>query len=84
MRSVSGGWFIRASILARLLGIRLLKLEADIAIVPGNVRPLPDVEARRGAIITVARPGVGGGLAEASALLAHASRTLDETSVASP
>ena len=81
--SPSEGPLIRASILARLLGIRLLTLEADIAISPRPFRSVTQVDARRGTVIDVSRTGDSDGLAEASALLDHASRTLDETSVPS-
>jgi hypothetical protein len=69
-RRPSDGVLIKASILARLLGIRLLKLDATVVVVPAQVaapssapqdrRPV----ASRGA--APARPvAIGGGLAAA-------------------
>ena len=69
---LSHGSVIRASVLARLLGIRLLKLEADIALVPasfGGVGPAP---AGTAVVAT-------GDLSTAAALLTHATRTLEAT-----
>lgn len=60
---------VRASVHANLLGIRLLRLEADIAIAP----------VRGGAALP------HGDLRTARELLAHASRTLESSSrVATP
>jgi hypothetical protein len=69
---------IRASVLGRLLGIRLLRLEADISLVPADlgsstVGPSPRV------VTSSPTTDVTGGLTDAVALLALASRTLDET-----
>ena len=69
---------IRASVLGRLLGIRLLRLEADITLVPADlgsstVGPSPRV------VTSSATTDGTGGLTDAVELLAHASRTLDET-----
>jgi hypothetical protein len=66
---LSHGSVIRASVLARLLGIRLLKLEADIALVPADFGPA-DRRPWNGAVVT-------GDLVTASALLARATRTLE-------
>jgi hypothetical protein len=70
---------IRASVLGRLLGIRLLRLEADITLIPADlgsstVGPSPRV--------VTSSPTTDGSrdLTDARELLAHASRTLDETS----
>ena len=70
---------IRASVLVRLLGMRLLRLEADISLVPADlgsstVGPSPRV--------VTSSPATDGSrdLTNARELLAHASRTLDETS----
>ena len=57
---------VRASVRANLLGIHLLRLEADIAIAPVD---------RRGPPV----PVTTGTLNEAAQLLARASRTLDAT-----
>jgi hypothetical protein len=69
---------IRASVLGRLLGIRLLRLEADITLVPADlgsstVGPSPRV--------VTSSPTTDGSrdLTDVRELLGHASRTLDET-----
>jgi hypothetical protein len=70
---------IRASVLGRVLGIRLLRLEADISLVPADLGASSTV----GPSSVVARSATTDGsrdLTDARALLAHASRTLDETS----
>ena len=64
------GAVVRASVLARLLGIRLLRLEADIALLPASFQPAD----RHGPT-----PVPTGDLSQAAQLLAHASRTLDAT-----
>jgi hypothetical protein len=70
---------IRASVLGRLLGIRLLRLEADITLVPADLGSSSTVGPSTRVVTSPATPGGTGGLTEAVALLAHASRTLDET-----
>jgi hypothetical protein len=79
--SLSRGAVIRASILARLLGIPLLRLNADIALVPADFGP-------PGRVVPLGHAGsagraASGGLHEATTLLAHASRTLNGTRRAS-
>jgi hypothetical protein len=69
---LSQGSVIRASVLARLLGIRLLKLEADIALVPASFGAVDPAPARIGTVVT-------GDLGTAAALLTRASRTLEAT-----
>jgi hypothetical protein len=66
---LSQGAVIRASVLARLLGIRLLRLEADIAVVPAVPWPSGPGTAA-GAPTTAA-------LDTAAALLRRASRTIE-------
>jgi hypothetical protein len=72
----SDGVLVKASILARLLGIRLLKLDASVVVVPAAVRTPSsepqDSSARVGdrpapsPAVPPARSGaIGGGLAEA-------------------
>jgi hypothetical protein len=70
---------IRASVLGRLLGIRLLRLEADITLVPADLGSSPTIGPSTRVVTSTATPDGTGGLAEAVELLAHASRTLDET-----
>jgi hypothetical protein len=69
---------IRASVLGRLLGIQLLRLEADITLVPADLGPSSTVGPSTRVVTSSATPGGTGGLTDAVALLAHASRTLDE------
>jgi hypothetical protein len=69
---------IRASVLGRLLGIRLLRLEADISLVPADLGSSTVGPSPR--IVTSSPTTDGtGGLTDAVALLALASRTLTET-----
>ena len=72
-RRPSDGFLVEASILARLLGIKLLKLEATVVVVPAEVtappsapRELPARASARSSGGPPARRGaVGRGLAEA-------------------
>jgi hypothetical protein len=71
---------IRASVLGRVLGIRLLRLEADISLVPADLG-LSSTVGSSSRVVT--RPTATNGsrdLTHARELLAHATRTLDETS----
>jgi hypothetical protein len=70
---------IRASVLGRLLGIRLLRLEADITLVPADLGSSPTIGPSPRVVTGSATPDGTGGLTDAVELLAHASRTLDET-----
>jgi hypothetical protein len=73
---LSDGLVVEASVLARLLGLRLLRLEARISVVPtdfgGRSEDLGTLQARRGY------------LNDAVSLLAHASQTLVEAHRESP
>ena len=68
---------IRASVLGRLLGIRLLRLEADISLVPADLGSSTVGPSPRVVTSSPTTDGTGG-LTDAVALLALASRTLDE------
>src|SRR4029453_3319302 len=70
---------IRASVLGRRLGIRLLRLEADITLVPADLGSSSTVGPSTHVVASPPIPSGAGGLTEAVALLAPASRTLDET-----
>jgi len=70
---------IRASVLGCLLGIRLLRLEADISLVPADLDSSSTVGPSTRVVTSSATTAGTGGLADAAELLAHASRTLDET-----
>jgi hypothetical protein len=71
---------IKASVLARLLGIRLLRLEADISLVPADLAPSSTVGPFPRVVTGSAAMDGSRDLTDARELLAHASRTLDETS----
>jgi hypothetical protein len=85
---LSGGLFVRASILARLLGIRLLRLEADVLLVPARVQEAADIELTGRArssqpagfeTVDPVRMNDTRGLLDAQRLLQRAARTLDES-----
>jgi hypothetical protein len=76
---LSEGSVIRATVLARLLGIRLLRLEADIALVPAGMVALPPVGPPDRLGTTHAHEAGAGRLSDAVELLAQASRTLSQT-----
>jgi hypothetical protein len=69
---------IRASVLGRLLGIRLLRLEAAISLVPADLGSSTVGPSHRVVPSSPTTDGTGG-LTDAVALLALASRTLTET-----
>jgi hypothetical protein len=71
---------IRASVVARLLGIRLLRLEADISLVPADLGPTSTVGPFPGVVTGSAAMDGSRDLTDAREWLAHASRTLDEAS----
>jgi hypothetical protein len=71
---------IRASVLARLLGVRLLRLEADISLVPADLAPSSTVGPFPRVVTGSAAMDGSRDLTDARELLAHASRTPDETS----
>jgi hypothetical protein len=70
---------VRASVLGRLLGIRLLRLEADISIFPADLGSFSTVGPSPRIVTSSPTTDGTGGLTEAVELLAQASRTLDET-----
>ena len=65
--------------LGRLLGIRLLRLEADISLVPADLGSSSTVGPSPRVVTSSPTTDGTGGLTDAVALLALASRTLDET-----
>jgi hypothetical protein len=69
---------IRASVLGRLLGIRLLRLEADITLFPADLGSPSTVGPSLRIVTSSAITDGNGGLYDTVELLAHASRTLDE------
>jgi hypothetical protein len=70
---------IRASVIARLLGIRLLRAEAHITLVPADLGLSPTVGPSTRVVTNSASTDGTGDLTDAVELLAQASRTLDET-----
>jgi hypothetical protein len=81
-RRVSDGILVEASILARLLGLRLLTLDVTLVLVPAEVSaPAPPSAARVSSARRYGPPQAGGGLAaavrsinEGAELLAEARR----------
>jgi hypothetical protein len=69
---------IRASVLGRLLGMRLLRLEAHISLFPADLGSSSTVGSFPRIVTSSATTDGTGGLTDAVELLAHASRTLDE------
>jgi hypothetical protein len=72
------GWMIEASVLARLLKIRLLRLEARIALVPTTVAESIDYQADFTRFEPRRRAPDAGSLHDARELLAKATDTLHE------
>lgn len=64
---------------ARLLGIRLLRAEADITLVPADFGLSPPAGPSTRVVTSSASTDGTGDLTDAVELLAQASRTLDET-----
>jgi len=69
---------IRASVLGRLLGIRLLRLEADITLFPADLGSSSTFGPSTRVVTSSATTDGSRGLTDAVELLARASRTLDE------
>lgn len=78
-RRLRDGWVIEASVLARLLRIRLLRLEARIALVPAALAENVDYEPALRWLEPGTRPTYDGSLSDAADLLSDASRKLAET-----
>lgn len=72
--TLASGAVVHAHVLARLLGVRLLRLEADVVLAPAlTARPVP---TRAVATVVAERPGTGQ-LSDARRLLAAAEDLLD-------
>lgn len=56
-RRLSEGALVEASLVARLLGVRLLKLDATVALAPAEVRAVPAPPARRSSVPPAPPPG---------------------------
>jgi hypothetical protein len=80
-RRLRDGWVIEASVLARLLRIRLLRLEARVALVPAALAENVDYEPALRWLEPGAstKPAYDGSLSDASEMLSDASRKLEET-----
>jgi hypothetical protein len=59
-------------VVARLLGMKLLRLDANVTLLPADVGPISYVEPSA----ATAPPDPGGTLNDAVELLAHASKTI--------
>jgi hypothetical protein len=77
-RRVSDGVLVEASILARLLGIRLLTLDATLVLVPAVVSAPPRTPPRRTRAPRARPAAVGRGLAEAVRSINEGAELLDE------
>jgi hypothetical protein len=75
---MSRGVVVEASILARLLGIRLLRLNAHIDMMPTDFDAISDRHPTASTIELSPPSTYAGTLADATALLRRASRTLGE------
>lgn len=75
---LSQGSVVRASVLARLLGIRLLRLEADIFLVPARVERSGPADLTGRVVSGQAPVNDARGLRDAQKLLRRAARTLEE------
>jgi hypothetical protein len=69
---------IRASVLGRLLGIRLLRLEADITLFPADLDLSSTVGPSPRVVTASATTDGSRGLTDAVELLAHASRLVSK------
>lgn len=80
---LSQGTLVRARVLARLLGIRLLRLDADIVLVPADfgswAHVHQHVDPRLRLVASYALQARTAGLDDATKLLARAARTLEES-----
>jgi hypothetical protein len=80
-RRLSGGFMVELSILARLLGLRLLRLDARLSCVPAHM-DLPaglagSVPHDGGLSVPATVSATSGDLDEAARLLGHAGRTIE-------
>ncbi len=73
---------VEASVVARLLGIRLLRLTAHVTLMPAKFEPISYLErdTRLPSPALAVEPVEAGTLNDAANLLAHALRTIRETS----
>jgi thiamine pyrophosphate-dependent acetolactate synthase large subunit-like protein len=71
---------VEASVVARLLGMKLLRLEATVIVLPADVAAIayvePDVATSVEPDVAISPPHHGGTLGDAVELLARASKTI--------
>lgn len=67
---------VEASVVGRLLGLKLLRVKAHVTLMPAYLDPITYVTPR--ATVQRANQPTGGGLSDAVNLLAQASRTMRE------
>jgi hypothetical protein len=72
--SLSDGVVVEATVIARLLGLKLLRVKAHVTLLPADLEQITQVDARP-AQQQPDRPAEGGNLRDAARLLTHASRT---------
>jgi hypothetical protein len=74
---------VEATVIGRLLGLKLLRVKAHVTLLPATYEPISYVDARP--LRQQAGQGeAGGNLADAAGLLAHASRTMRDTERITP
>lgn len=76
-KSLSNGVVVEASVVARLLGVKLLTVKAHVTLTPAGPQPITYIDARA-AQPQRNQPQGGSGLRDAVHLLAHASRTMND------
>ncbi len=74
-RSLSDGVILEATIVARLLGVKLLRVNAHVMLMPADVESVAHLDTRTALPQPRQRPD-GGTLSDAVMLLAHASETI--------
>jgi hypothetical protein len=72
------GFRVEASIIARLLGIRLLKLNATVLVVPSEVKPVRADPGPSFVLRTAAPPSQSGPVSPSRQKLADAVRSINE------
>jgi hypothetical protein len=75
-KNLSDGVVVEASVVARLLGIKLLRVNAHVTLMPSGGEPITYLDTR--VAEQPAQLADGGSLSEAVNLLAHASQTMHD------
>lgn len=76
-KSLSDGVVVEASVVARLLGIKLLRVKAHVTLMPAELEPSTYLETFPAPAVAASSAN-GGSLGEAVSLLAHASRAIHD------